>query len=96
MTACDTEPAAAVKDPDAVLDYGWDWSDWLTDSETISASEWIVDAGLTEQSNTHDDTTATVWLVGGAVGATYGATNRITTTAGRTDDRTISIFIQER
>lgn len=85
-----------TKDPNAVLDYGHDWAGWLSDGETITASTWTVDAGLTKNSDTHDTTTTTVWLSGGTAGTTYRATNRITTSGGRTDDRTMRIDVRDR
>lgn len=84
-----------TKDPDATLDYQQDWSAWLG-TDTIVASTWIVDTGLTVEDEDNDTTTATVWLSGGTVGKKYTAVNRITTAAGRTDDRSIIIYIDER
>jgi hypothetical protein len=86
-----------TKDPDAVLDYSVDWALWLAGDE-ISTSEWILEEGaLLEQviaSNTA--TKATVWLRGGQSGITYSVTNRIVTVGGRTDDRTISVKVEDR
>lgn len=84
-----------VKDPDAVLDYQVDWSAWL-DGDTITTSEWIVPDGIVKDSDSHTDTAATIWLSGGTLNTTYLVTNRITTAAGRTDDRTIRITIRDR
>lgn len=84
------------KDPDAILDYSIDWSDWLG-ADTISQSEWDVPTGITEStpapSNTN--TTTTIWLEGGSVGTAYAIRNRITTAAGRVEDQTIYIRITE-
>lgn len=85
-----------VKDPDAVLDWVWDWNEWLDDGETISTSDFIVSVGLTIDSDSNTTKTATVWLSGGTAGQVYQVTNRITTTAGRTDDRSITIRVTER
>jgi hypothetical protein len=85
-----------VKDPDAVLDYEVHWASWL-DADTIDTSEWVdVDDGITVDSDSHTTATATVWLSGGTVGASYRLTNRITTADGRTDDRTITVVIREK
>lgn len=84
------------KDPDAVLDYSQDWAAWLIDGDTITASTWDVDDGLTKDSDTHDATGCTVWLSGGTVGTIYRLTNRVTTAAGRVDDRTIRVKVQQR
>lgn len=96
-----------VKDPDAVLDWRWDWagstngtgrSDWLADGETISATTVTADDGLTVDSSTITDssTSVTAWLSGGTAGTTYSVACRITTSAGRTDERTIRIRVEER
>lgn len=85
-----------VKDPDAVLDWRWDWSEWLADGETITASVFTVSAGLVKNSDTHSATSATVWLSGGTPGTPYSVANRITTSAGRTDERTITIRVTNR
>ncbi|MGV1048216.1 MAG: hypothetical protein ACOYD4_06805 [Solirubrobacterales bacterium] len=79
-----------IKDPDATLDYTVDWSQWLGE-DTIDVSDWVVATGLTEDSATNTTTTATIWLTGGVPGQNYDVTNRITTTGGRVDDRTIRV-----
>lgn len=85
-----------IKDPDAVLDYAIDWSDWLQSGETISTSAWTVQTGLTAGSTGNNGTIASIWLSGGTAGTTYTATNRITTNQGRTDDRTLRIPVESR
>lgn len=87
---------AAVKDPDAVLDYKVDWSAWLAASETITTSTWTAPAGVTVTTSSHDTTSATAWLSGGATGGIYDVTNRIVTNQGRTDDRTIKVRVVNR
>ena len=84
-----------TKDPDATLDYKVDWASWLVD-DTITNSTWIVPTGITYEIDANDTTSATVWLSGGSVGSSYEVVNRITTTAGRIDDRTITIRIKEK
>ena len=85
-----------IKDPDAVLDYGLDWSNWLASGETISSSSWVVETGLTKDSSSNTTTTTTVWLSGGTAGRTYRITNSIVTSAAREDDRSLLIKVQER
>lgn len=84
-----------VKDPNAVLDYYVDWTRWLN-GDTIATSVWTVAAGLTIANDTHTTTAAIVWLSGGTVSETYKVTNRITTTGGRTEDRSFDVKIAER
>ena len=84
-----------AKDPDAVLDYAVDWLRWLAGDE-IATSVWIVPDGLTRVSDAATTTKATVWLSGGTAGQSYTLTNRITTTGGRTEDRSFILKLEER
>lgn len=89
------------KDPNAVLDYRVDWSSWLAGGETISTSAWTVPTGITEVNDaghptSSTTTTATIWLSGGTDGTRYRVTNRITTSQGRTEDRSIYVSVMER
>lgn len=87
-----------VKDPNAVLDYVINWASWLRwlGVDTISSSSFTVPTGLTEDSESNTTTTATVWLSGGTAGVTYEVINRIVTAGGRTEERTLTIYVQER
>lgn len=84
------------KDPDAVLDWVWDWNEWLDEGEIIASSTFIASVGITIDSESNTTKTATVWLSGGTAGQVYQVTNRITTSSGRTDDRSITIRVTER
>lgn len=89
------------KDPDATLDYGVNWraKGWLKPDETIVTSEWLIagpDGALAKASDDHADGVTRVWLTGGTLDAKYRITNRITTSAGRTDDRSFFVRIRER
>ena len=85
-----------VKDPNATLDFIWDWSAWLGATDTIASHTFIAETGLTINSSSNTATTATVWLSGGTLAETYDVTCRITTTSGRTEDRTARIFVWDR
>ena len=89
-------PSDFPKDPDAVLDYSVDWSSWLTGSETITASSWTVPDGITKDSDSFSDDATMVWLSGGTAKNKYSLINHITTSAGREEDRTITIHVGER
>ncbi len=84
-----------TKDPNAVLDYTIDWARWLA-GDQIATSQWIVPTGLTKMADSKTVTTATVWLSGGTAGQSYTVTNRITTAAGRTEDRSFIARVEER
>lgn len=88
-------PFVAEKDPAAVLDYQFNWAEWLAE-DTIAASTWTADDGLTVASSAFTNVLTTVWLSGGAVGLTYAVTNHITTAGGRTDERTLRIEVIDR
>jgi len=85
-----------LKDPSAVLDWAFDWTEWLAIGETITDHTITADTGITVDSWTEDDGKVTVWLSGGTVGEWYKIACLITTSAGRTDERTIYIQVQER
>lgn len=85
-----------VKDPDATLDWVINWSDWLESTEIITASTYIVGTGLTKTLDEFEDKYTTVWLAGGTAGQPYRVTNRVTTSAGRTDERSITIRVKDR
>ena len=87
-----------IKDPDAVLDYGFDWSsdDWLASGEEIQTSTWTVPAGITKDSDSNTTTTTTIWLSGGSDGTDYVIANKIVTSDGRTDERSFKILCRER
>jgi hypothetical protein len=84
------------KDPDAVLDYSWNWSAWLQPSENISAHSILAPTGITLDSSSADAGVVTAWLSGGTNGQTYRVTCRVTTDQGRTDDRSIEVWVQDR
>ena len=79
------------------LDYSVDWSAWLA-GDQIASSEWLLGEGALIEilTDTNTATKATVWLRGGQEGTTYTVTNRIVTLGGRTDDRTVSVKVEER
>lgn len=84
-----------TKDPDAVLDYGFDWSAWLSEGEAITSSSVTVEGDLVVESKTESGGVVTVWLSGGAVGDQRVAC-RITTNQGRTDERTERVSVKHR
>jgi hypothetical protein len=84
-----------VKDPQAVLDYQWNWAAWLAVGETISSHTVTVATGITLDSSTATGTAVTAWISGGTAGE-YRVGCRIVTTAGRTDERGITITVRDR
>jgi hypothetical protein len=85
-----------LKDPQAILDYGFDWTDWLDEHETISSVTWTVPSGITKVSQTESSTEALIWLSGGTAGTNYDVVCHIVTSATRADDRTMTIKVAQR
>lgn len=89
--------ASYKKDPNATLDYTFDWTAYLTPlADTIASVTWVLPAGLTNVSQSNTTMTATVFVSGGTLGESLQLTCRITTAGGRTDDRSITLKIVER
>lgn len=84
------------KDVQAVLDFGFDWSQWLSVGETISTATVTVPTGITKDSQSNTTDTVTVWLSGGTAGIWYDVTCKIVTSVGRTDRRTIQVLVTSR
>lgn len=97
----------AVKDPEAVINWIIDWSDWL-DGDTISTSTWSISASespitlTVDSSSIQADTTvspnlssqwAAVTVSSGTAGITYTLTNHIVTASGFEDDRSIGVKV---
>ena len=84
------------KDPQSVLDYKFDWTEWLGTDTILSYTLTSSDAAFQIASDSKTSTIVTAWLQGGVAGQTYEITCRIVTTAGRTDDRTAIFPINNR
>lgn len=88
-----------VKDPASVLDFFFDWSDWLGSWDNITGSTWAVvgsDALLVAGSATYAGSLTVAWLSAGTEGVSYDLSNTITTAQGRTEKRTARIIVVSR
>lgn len=84
-------------DPDAILDYEIDWSDWLEIGEVIVDATWTV-TGAEVEASSFTSVSAKVWLKN-ATGKLVQATVHITTNSlpvARQDDRTLIIPVKQR
>ena len=95
-----------TKDPNATLDYRYDWasktngtgsSDWLAPGETISSFTIIPDTGITVVSSTlvSGSTAVVVFISGGTDNTNYQIECQITTSLGKTDERSIYLKVRE-
>jgi len=104
--------ATILKDPEADLDYIFDWSAWLADdgdtintvaSELFNSDFTAIDAsdtfGLSNAHGTNPSIsgqTVVFWLKGGTIGNKYAIRSKITTISGRIDVRTFYVSIKDR
>lgn len=100
-------PPIFIKDPEAVLDYKFDWAaetngsgsdNWLSEGETISSYTITASDGITVDSDSITDsgTSVTVWLSAGYAGQDYTVACRIVTNMSRTDERTMQFRVRQR
>ena len=92
-------PRSFDKDPDAVLDYEFDWSAWLTDGDTLATATITAPNGLTVAAAPPVTVTSTkvmYWLSGGVVGQSYAVTCHVVTAVGREEDRTATVTIRDK
>ncbi len=84
------------KDPDAVKDWYWDWSDWLTDGDSVASFIATPETGLEVDSSVQDANGVRVVLSGGTDGDLLDVTVEITTVAGFKDHRTVTFEVGEQ
>jgi hypothetical protein len=91
-----------TKDPDEVLDYQLDWAkageSRLEDGETLVDSDFSIVSGtvVIDSSDFAPSGLATVWLSGGAAGEKCIILNRVTTSADRTYDQSVTLRIRSK
>lgn len=88
-----------AKDPNEILDYGFDWSPRGLDGDTIvSFTSSVVEGTVVVDDSSFSPTsfTTVTWLSGGAEGETCKVLLRLTTALGRTLDETMTIKIKSR
>lgn len=87
------------KDPDEILDYGFDWSLRDLEGDTIvSFASTVVEGTVVVDDSTFSSASlkTITWLSGGVDGETCKILLRVTTTMGRTLEQTVSIKIKTR
>ena len=89
-----------IKVPDAILDYGIDWSKYLRTGITISTSVWVITPNgspdLVQDSETETTTTTQIIVSEGVEGTDYTLVNHIVMSDALEDHRTIIIHCRER
>lgn len=89
-----------LKDPDALLDYRVDWSASLGGGVQITASSWTVApieaGGLSVATTSVTGPVAAARLGGGIPGHVYVVGNRVTLADGMSDERSLTIRVENR
>lgn len=92
--------AIFLKDPGAVIDYAVDWSAGYLAGQAITASEWSVVPesadGITIAGAVSEAGRTVATLAGGAPGTLYRITNRVTFSDGRSDERLLTLRVEDR
>lgn len=83
-------------DPEAVLDYVFDWSLWLSAGETITTATVTADPGITVGDVVTAAEKVTVWLSGVTLNARYKVRCSIVTSDSREDSRHMTIGVRSR
>lgn len=90
-----------VKDPNAILNYIWDWSAWLADFSTpeVITNHQIILAGAPTAAvltSSEANGKVTAIISGGVAGEEIAATCRITTAGAYVDDWTLYLKVREK
>lgn len=86
------------KDPDAELNFGFDWADHLIalgGGLTIAASTWVYPAGVTEIVSSFTGSTTTTRVGGGTDGSDYELTNNVTLSDGQKVPKVLTIEVRQ-
>lgn len=83
------------KDPADILDFSFDWTQWLGGSDTIVGFTALPSPGITVNSAPFTATSTTVSLSGGTTGLPYTVKHQITLLSGRVKNLTMTIRVTD-
>jgi hypothetical protein len=88
-----------LKDPQATVDYAIDWALYL-DGKAIVASAWSVApaeaGGVAVEEASFDGTRTAVRASGGRAGHVYSLANQIALSDGSSDQRSVTLRVEQR
>ena len=89
-----------LKDPQSRVDYGIDWGAGYLAGQTIAGSSWSVvpqeAGGVAVDAAGFTATRTAATLSGGLAGRVYSISNHVTLSGGRSDDRSITLRVEQR
>lgn len=88
--------ATNIKDPDEIIDFGFDVTDWRETGDAISSASWSTPDGITNVGETETTTAAAVMTSGGTAGTEYRLHCAIAMTSGRVLVRPLNILCGNR
>ena len=94
MPSATVDPVIFVKDPDAVKDYSFNWSEILESGETITSAVWN-GGGLTVTGEQITSESTYAFIAGGTLATVFIVSCTITTSADRTYCRELLISCEE-
>lgn len=88
-----------LKDPQGIVDYAIDWALYL-DGKTIVASAWSVEPeevdGVAVEEASFDTTRTAVRASGGLSGHIYSLANQVILSDGSSDERSVTLRVEQR
>lgn len=87
---------AESKDPAGVLDYQFDWTGRLEPGEALTDYTLRLDGSAILGTHSRNGALITFWVSGGLSGTISTATCTVTTSAGRTFERSRRIAVEQR
>ena len=92
--------AIFLKDPGSSIDYAVDWGAGYLAGQTIAASAWSVAPDTVDGVHVTGAITAPsrtmATFAGGVPGRVYRVANRVTLSDGRTDERSVTLRVEDR
>ena len=89
-----------LKDPRSRVDYAIDWGAGYLAGQTIAGSAWAVQpdevGGIAVDGAGFTASRSAVTLTGGLAGRVYSVSNHVTLSDGRSDDRSITVRVEQR
>lgn len=86
-----------AQDPDATYDYKINWKLLMVElgGDTIDSSSWSVTGDATVSNASASDTATVIFVGDGTAGNTVTVTNHITTTGGRTYEKSFKVYFKQ-